>query len=761
VQRHLKRAPRLAETAWAGLSALLLALCAVRPAGAQGAALVDVRVGEHSDYTRVVLDLDAEAELESGAREAGSREFVATLRASSALPIRRSADALVALVETEPAGSETRIRIRLRPGVALQRAPYRLDDPPRWVLDFAFVGDELATPGRELAAEPRAAEPELAPGVPDPDELPLVPSAQQPPQIARAEVAAETPPEAAPSSSRFRRPGAAATPQPAIEGRSSDAESVAIQAERAKVPLPAYDFVAVPDRWRIVENLGVNERFIDPYHQSTLKGDRPIFGSRDWFVNLSAISDTVVEPRRLPTPVGLQAERKAGRNGIFGPGEQLLVVQNLILSASLIQGNTVFRPPDWEFRFTGAGNLNYAEVETRGLLKADPAKGTTRTDGFFGLQEAFIDRHLRNKSDRYDFDSLRVGVQPFVSDFRGFLFQDNQLGARLFGNFSNNRLQYNLAYFQRLEKDTNSGLNEFDDIRDDGVVFANLYYQDFPVLGFTSQVLVAYNWNREGDDRHFNANEFLERPAPVGDERGHDYDVAYLGLNGDGHIDRLNLTYSLYYAAGHDDRNPIAARGTQISAWFSAVEASYDIDWMRFKLFGLFASGDDDPGDDLATGFDAIFENPNFAGADTSFFQRQAIPLIFGGGVVLSSRNALLPSLRTSKEEGQSNFVNPGLGLVGVGADFDILPELRLIANASWLAFHETDTLALLRNQARIGHAIGWDLSGGLIYRPLFIQNVVFRASGAVLLPGQGLRELYGHRSSPFYSALLNLTLTY
>ena len=32
---------------------------------------------------------------------------------------------------------------------------------------------------------------------------------------------------------------------------------------------------------------------------------------------------------------------------------------------------------------------------------------------------------------------------------------------------------------------------------------------------------------------------------------------------------------------------------------------------------------------------------------------------------------SLLPSLRSSKEEGQSNFVNPGLTLVGVGADFD------------------------------------------------------------------------------------------
>ncbi len=57
---------------------------------------------------------------------------------------------------------------------------------------------------------------------------------------------------------------------------------------------------------------------------------------------------------------------------------------------------------------------------------------------------------------------MRVGIQPFQSDFRGFLFQDSQLGVRLFGNRDNNRWQYNLAWFRRLEKDTNSGLNDVD-----------------------------------------------------------------------------------------------------------------------------------------------------------------------------------------------------------------------------------------------------------------------------------------------------------
>jgi hypothetical protein len=78
---------------------------------------------------------------------------------------------------------------------------------------------------------------------------------------------------------------------------------------------------------------------------------------------------------------------------------------------------------------------------------------------------------------------LRAGIQPFVSDFRGFIFSDNNLGARLFGAFANNRYQFNLAYFRQLEKDTNSGLNRFD-LRPQNVYIAK---------GYTVQASLHYN----------------------------------------------------------------------------------------------------------------------------------------------------------------------------------------------------------------------------------------------------------------------------
>jgi hypothetical protein len=203
------------------------------------------------------------------------------------------------------------------------------------------------------------------------------------------------------------------------------------------------------------------------------------------------------------------------------------------------------------------------------------------------VQELFVDYHLRNTSDRYDFDSIRVGIQPFQADFRGFLFNDQQLGIRLFGNRDNNRFQYNLAAFWRLEKDTNSGLNSVvQRPRDDFVFIANLYRQDFLIPALTSQITVVYNRNREGNEIEVDDNGFPVRPALLGDLRGRDYDVVYLGYNADGRVGRINLTASAYGALGKDRNSFFTGKPADIRAFFGAAELSYDKDWMRFPPVG-------------------------------------------------------------------------------------------------------------------------------------------------------------------------------
>lgn len=552
------------------------------------------------------------------------------------------------------------------------------------------------------------------------------------------------------------------------------------------------DQLPVPDRWRLIESLGVvKERWFDPYHQNTYKGDRALcipteeeqelrarggearcktpkflgLKGEDWFFVVNAVSDTVFEPRTFPIPVGVQTTSRPGSLDVFGKNRSFVAAQTFIVGAALIKGSTAFKPPDIEYRLTLAYQANYVDVPERRVLDVRPSKKSNRFDHFIGVQELFVDKHLGNTSDRYDFYSIRVGIQPFQSDFRGFLFQDSQLGIRLFGNRDNNRFQYNLAAFWRLEKDTNSGLNDITQTpRDDFIFTGNLYRQDFPFVGLTSQVSVTYNMNREKNDIQIDHNGFPVRPALLGDLKGREYDVVYLGYSADGRIGRINLTASFYAALGEDRNSFFTSKPAEIRAGFGAVELSYDHDWMRFRLSGLYATGDKDPYNNTEGGFDAIFENPIFGGADTSYWIRQTIPFAGGGRVIsINGRNGILNSLRSSKEEGQSNFNNPGTVFVGAGADFDISPQFRVSTNVNHLWFANTSSLQALRMEGSIPKDIGWDLSVATIWRPKATQNIVGRLSAAVLVPGKGFKDLFENkqREDVYVSILANAIVSF
>ena len=546
------------------------------------------------------------------------------------------------------------------------------------------------------------------------------------------------------------------------------------------------DEFPVPDRWRIMQSLcpakGGDESIytlfgalrnnchstLNPYAQNVLKGDKPIPADKkpgflkgdDWFFVANVISDTVIEPRSFPIPVGVQTTERPNSLDVFGRSGSEVYAQTFITGFALIKGSTAYKPPDVEYRLTLATQVNHVNVPERRVLFVEPSKPSHRTDWFVGVQEAFFDYHIRNTSARYDFDSFRIGIQPMQADFRGFLFQDNQLGFRLFGTRDNNRIQYNLGAFVQLEKDTNSGLNDITQTpRESYIFFANLYRQDLPFVGLTSQFSLTYNMNREKSDVEVDDNGFPVRPALLGDLRGRAYDVVYPGYAFDGRIGRINVTGQIYGAFGEDRNSFFTSEPAKIEAYFGALEASYDVDFLRFRASGLFASGDGNPYNNTEAGFDAIFENPIFAGADTSYWIRQTIPFAGGGRVIsINGRNGILNSLRSSKEQGQSNFNNPGTILVGAGVDADLTPALRLSANANHLWFHKTESLEALRVEGSIPKDIGWDLSVAAIYRPKSTQNMVFRLSGAALLPGKGFKDLFDKTDKRdfHYSILLN-----
>lgn len=554
-------------------------------------------------------------------------------------------------------------------------------------------------------------------------------------------------------------PGSPGTPYPGI-GRPLPQEA-ATQISTEQIPRASANFSPNPDRWDIAmpdwrryemqpDAPYVKGHWYDPFNRNKLKGDYPIFGQR-WFFNFTGTSETGFDGRRLPTPSGLSSD--PGDSGFFGRGEQAFVSENLRLSFDLFRGDTSFRPVDFRVRITPEINLNFLQTRERGLVNIDTRKGTNRFDTHIGLQEAFVEAKIHDLSPNYDFVSVRAGIQQFSSDFRGFIFSEEQPGVRVFGNLRSNRFAYNVAWFDLLEKNTNSGLNSFHK-RGQQVYVANLYIQDFVAKGYTTEF--SFHYNRDDASIHYDDNGFLVRPAPVGavvngTVHPHNIRAYYLGWTGNGHIGRINVSNAFYQALGHDDFNTIAGRRVDINARMGALEVSIDKDWARFRASFFYASGDSSNRsgasrtDGTARGFDSIVDDMHFAGSENSFWDHEGIRLT-ATGVGLVSPMSLLPDLRSSKEEGQANFVNPGIYIFNLGADFEVTPKLRAFLNSNYLRFDRTEPLELLLFQRPIRHSIGTDVGTGFEYRPPLSENIVIRGGASALLPGQSLQDIYNGR---------------
>ena len=261
---------------------------------------------------------------------------------------------------------------------------------------------------------------------------------------------------------------------------------------------------------------------------------------------------------------------------------------------------------------------------------------------------------------------LRVGpgrvAAVHVSDFRGFIFSDTNRGVRLFGNLDGNRTQFNLAYFRQLEKDTNSQLNTFDD-RDQNIVIANVYRQDFIFPGYTASGQLPLQQRRPG--RPVRQERVPGPPGPGG---------RVPAAPGRGVLPRLGrrrahrpVQHLARVLLGGRPRQPQPDRrpaGSRSAPSWRPWSCRYDRDWARFRVSGLYQSGDGNANNGHG---DRVRRHPrpdqNFGG-EFSFWRRQRIPLF---GVGLTNDQSLFPNLRSSRIQGQSNFVNPGLWLVNGG----------------------------------------------------------------------------------------------
>ncbi len=237
--------------------ALSLAALALVAGPAWSARVVQVRVGNHPTFTRVVFELDAKAGYAIERREVdGGQELVVTLSAASVPRKLSSGSAMVAGVEVEPSGKDAVARVRLRRAAPLVKELI-LASPPRIVLDF-MLPDDLAraaavrkpkpapptagaspkTPAEPASEEPLAVADAIAAARPEASK----PGAQVPaPKTPAAPAATAKPPETAQAA---KPPEPVAVPPKAPEQKAAeraeppDREQQAVAAPPATPPIP-------------------------------------------------------------------------------------------------------------------------------------------------------------------------------------------------------------------------------------------------------------------------------------------------------------------------------------------------------------------------------------------------------------------------------------------------------------------------------------------------------------------------------------------
>jgi hypothetical protein len=501
------------------------------------------------------------------------------------------------------------------------------------------------------------------------------------------------------------RPAVAQTPAPAAAAQRLDIE---------------------PDlnRWRLLEPQGIGEKprnpLYDPYTPNVVKGDIPIFGDKVFLATTGVIDAFVDVKRNLDF-------FSAGRFRNVPYHETNILGQLTgVLFLELFHGDTVFTPKDWAVRVAPVIRFRCGDKNA-----IDQGCGE-----YITLQEAFGELKLFEIGQNFDATSARAGLQGFNSDFFGLIYNDVQPGLRFFSELERNQFKINAAFFDRLNKEKLSGLNEFKR-RTHQVGVVSLQWDDFILPGFN----ILPNFVINHDD------------AP-GVVAGGTLDAYYFGVSTNGRIGRFNVNSAFYYVTGTTANNTPNLREQDISAGMAFVQVAYPINYMNPRLAVAYATGDSNPNNNRATGFDAVFDNTAFGGGQFSYLFGEKIQL---GNTTVLRGNSVFPSLRGANATSQ--FVNPGVLAVNPGIDMTLTPKTLFEANYNYVRFDDT---ASLRNLVRrdVSNEVGHEINAGVTYRPFLNEQVILFAGGAVLFPGQGIKDTFGN-DDPVYKTVFRLILTY
>ena len=201
--------------------------------------------------------------------------------------------------------------------------------------------------------------------------------------------------------------------------------------------------------------------------------------------------------------------------------------------------------------------------------------------------------------------NIRAGIQDYKSDLIGSIYNDTDLGLRVTGSY--NGIDWSLYGTNRLENDLLSDFNQISSFRDQQVYIAHLQFN----IGKTVvKPSIHFNIDEEGDHRR----------GRVGREE--DVETFYIGFTTYGPIGPSKSAYRAYmeYLGARIMSQLVGAiplRDQNVRAFAGYIDVSYPM--LNGKITphtGVFyVSGDSDPFDGDATGFDAISDHVDVWGS--------------------------------------------------------------------------------------------------------------------------------------------------
>ena len=286
-----------------------------------------------------------------------------------------------------------------------------------------------------------------------------------------------------------------------------------------------------------------------------------------------------------------------------------------------------------------------------------------------------------------------------------------------------------------------SGGSEFDSL-DQDVAFLNWFQEDLFIKGFDTVFSFHVNQDRQIDPD--------------------DLDVSYVGFASDGHLGRVVVAPTIYFAFGEDE-DELGAK-LDVSAYFAGVEFEYPRNFINYRAAAFMTSGDDDPLDGKDEGFDSIKDNVNLFGGNASF--------VIGGANFGTRPNSFIPSFRAVGT--RSNFVNPGILLVNAGIDVVITQTVFFEGNVNYFQFQEVDGFLVdpdgnlvlddsdpMSMNIPLADDLGIEVNAAVAWRVFLNENFVVKLAVNGFSPGDGGKLFLRNNDDTVVSATLNVVGVY